>query len=312
MRWLLSNTVREALKDYENGLTTGSLLNLLQAALNRPLPHERKRELPSFAPQDPIINLMAESSRAPHASAFLTARPLPQITMSNSEFRDALWIRLGLPAPPGHCVPAPANDRMGFHRLGCRNSAGYRIRRDDDLLSVIASTALTADAGAFQIAREEKLPEAEGSRSRPGDVALNLGSGRLLVDVTVASPFTAAGHLSTRLAGLPDAAAESAYDGKLAKWHRIIFVLQLNIEDFASTFQPLAVTSLGVWEKCSMLWLRRSSDVCATASSVDQGTALSHLMARFSVALWKGNSRMLRDLHEIECPAPDPASDTED
>ena len=105
---------------------------------------------------------------------------------------------------------------------------------------------LTADARAFQIARDERLPEAVDSRSRPGDVALNLGSGRLLVDVTVASPFTTAGHLSTIIAGSAAAAAELAYDGKLAKWHRMIYDYQLNVEELASTFQPLAVTSLGV------------------------------------------------------------------
>ena len=78
--------------------------------------------------------------------------------MSNSEFRDALWICQGLLGPPdhNHFVFSPANDRMGVHRLKCRNSAVYRIQRNDDLVSVIASTALTADSGAFQITREVK------------------------------------------------------------------------------------------------------------------------------------------------------------
>ena len=59
MRTLQSNTVREALEKDENELTTKRLLNLLQAALTRPLPHVHKLEIFSLEPQDPIINLIA-------------------------------------------------------------------------------------------------------------------------------------------------------------------------------------------------------------------------------------------------------------
>ena len=82
---------------------------------------------------------------------------------------------------------------LGVHRLGCRNAAGERTRRHDDVVAVIADAALAADPRAFRVAREERLQDAENSQSRPGVVALDLGSGRTLVDVTIASPFEAAG-----------------------------------------------------------------------------------------------------------------------
>lgn len=103
--------------------------------------------------------------------------------------------------------------------------------------------------------------------------------------MNVVSPFTAAGYLSTRLAGLQAAAAESAYDGQLAKWHRMIFDHQLNVEELASNFRPLAITSLGVCDKRSLLWMRQFSDVCPAALSIDKGTAFSNLLAPLSLAL---------------------------
>ena len=117
--------------------------------------------------------------------------------------------RLGLPAPTGHegCLPNPQTDPLGYHRMGCRNAAGARTRRHDEMVTVIANAALAADPFAFQVAREERLSDAEGSKARPGDVSLNLGSGRVLVDLTVAIPFAVACQVNTRFAGLPAAAA---------------------------------------------------------------------------------------------------------
>ena len=67
--------------------------------------------------------------------------------MSNDEFLDALWFRFSLPAPFGlqGCHPHPSEDPLGLHRLGCRNSAYARRRLHDEMVSVIASTALAAD-----------------------------------------------------------------------------------------------------------------------------------------------------------------------
>ena len=96
---------------------------------------------------------------------------------------------------------------MGLHRLGYRNAAGARTRRHGKLVTVIANTALTADSRSFRVEREERLHEAEESQARPGDVALDLGIRRCLVNVTVANPFRPAGQKFTRDAGNPAAAA---------------------------------------------------------------------------------------------------------
>ena len=82
-------------------------------------------------------------------------------------------------------------DPQGYHRLGCRNAAGARTRRHDEIATVIAKAALSADPLAFQVARDERVSDAEGSKARPGYVAPNLGSGRVLVDLTDGSPFAA-------------------------------------------------------------------------------------------------------------------------
>lgn len=69
------------------------------------------------------------------------------------------------------------------------------------MVSVIVSAALNVDPLSFQVAREERLVDAEDFRERPGDVALNFGNGRTLTDVTVASPFKAARQKSNCIAG---------------------------------------------------------------------------------------------------------------
>ena len=38
----------------------------------------------------------------------------------------------------------------------------------------------------------------------------------------------------------------------------------------------------------------KSSDVCAASLSTDNGSAFADLMTRLSVALWRGNSLLLR------------------
>ena len=233
--------------------------------------------------------------------------------MSNTEFRDALWIRLDLSGPVGHseCSSSPTADPIGVHRLGCRNAAGLRTRRHDKIVTVLAAAALDADLRAFRVAREERLAEACSSRARPGDVALDLGSGRTLVDVTVKSPFAKAGHTSARFAGSPAAAAATAYDSKINKWRTLLANNHLEDDEVSSSFQPLVVTALGVWDECSLLWLKRFSDACAIARGTDKCTGFSQLMTRLSIALWKDNSRLMRALRVSSDPKPAAGQDDE-
>ena len=273
-------------------------MSAMTAALTRPIPANIIQQAAIASTPDFNLNVIRESAKDPHSSDFVLATPGPGFTLTNEECRDAIWMRLGLCAPLGHdkCEINPALDPLGLHRLGCRNAAPARTRRHDEMVSVIAKTSLAADPRAFQVVREERLADAEGSKKRPGDVALNLGDGRSLVDLTVASPFTAACQTNSRIAGSPAAAAISAYDRKLTKWRSLLDSHSLDEEQLASRFQPLAVTALGVWDERSLRWLRRFSDVCAAAAGTDGGSAFSSLMTWLSVALWKGNSRLERVL----------------
>ena len=101
--------------------------------------------------------------------------------------------------------------------------------------------------------------------ARPGDVALNLGSDRLLVDITIASPFSTAGHQTTRLAGSPIAAAELAYDRKLKKWRQLLSDHQLDAKDHL-IYVLATGRYLGIWDERLLLWLR--SYVCAICVSL--------------------------------------------
>ena len=93
-------------------------------------------------------------------------------------------------------------------------------------------------------------------------MALDLGEGRVLVDVTITNPFASAGQTNLINAGSPAAAAASAYDRKLTKWRNLFDDQQLSNTINTTQFQPLAVTALGAWDERSLLWLKRFSRVC--------------------------------------------------
>ena len=228
--------VVEAAKSQE--LLSEGLIKALDAIQRRALFQEPQALLMNSRPSGLNAKLISDSNSAPYASAFLSANPGPQTTINNVEFRDALWLRFGLPAPVGHsnCDPSPLADPLGLHRVGCRNAAGARTRRHNDMVAVLANTALAADPRAFQVEREERLADAEGSKSRPGDVALNLGNCRTLADLTVASPFLAACQTSARYAGTLADAATLVYDLKLLKWQGLLDSHQLDAGELASMF----------------------------------------------------------------------------
>jgi hypothetical protein len=294
---LVAATLLGAIEDDRaHGLDPALLLRYLEAVRSRPPPVELPPpELPRSSAmadgRDNVAWLREESARAPFASAFLLAAPGPGTTLEDAEFRDALWLRLGLPAALGHvdCDPPARDDFHGLHRLGCKMAANARLRRHDALVTVISKTALSADPRAFQVAREARVLDAASSQSRPGDVALDLGDGRTYVDVTVVNAYSAAHLTASRSAGSPARAAELAFDRKTVKYSD-----QFEEAGPSRKFVPLAVTALGVWDERSVLWLRRFSAVCAAASSMDVGVAFASLMTKLSIALWRGNSRMMR------------------
>lgn len=218
----IENTVYDIVAAYAlDSIDSTAILEAMSAVssdFTRPL---QNRPTPLSTPSDDsIVRLISDSAKLPPASYFLRSSPGPSTAMKDAEFRDAVWLRLGLAAPIGHssCTPNPRDDPLGVHRLGCRNSAGLRTQRHDEIVSVIAKAATAADPRSFRVAREERLTDAEDSRARPGDVALDLGDGRCLVDVTVASPFATAGQNFNRISGSPAAAAASAYERKMTKW----------------------------------------------------------------------------------------------
>ena len=116
------------------------------------------------------------------------------------------------------------------------------------MVAIIAKTAIHADPNFFSIAREEHLPDDITTQSRPGDVSLNLGDGRMYADLTVANPFKTARVTASRLAGSPVAAVEMAFDRKLRGWNDILNSNGLDPLLLSSKFIPLSVTSIGVWD----------------------------------------------------------------
>ena len=145
------------------------------------------------------------------------------------------------------------------------------------------------------VAPEERLLDDVETEKASGDVALNLGNGRTLVNLTVASPFSAACANASRLAGTPAAAAEAAHDRKTREWTALLETNGLDSALMVAQFVPLVVTTLGVWDWRSLRWLSHFSDVCAASLGEAAGSYFSSFMMLF-VALWRANLCIIRGL----------------
>ena len=106
----------------------------------------------------------------PHAGAWLTAIPNPNLglAMSHHELTIAVHLWLGVPlfsSPPNAvcCICGQVLDKFGDH-LGCRKIC-LHSRRHDALRDVIFQALLVHDKGT----RREQRSSSE-NYSRPGDV----------------------------------------------------------------------------------------------------------------------------------------------
>ena len=80
-----------------------------------------------------------------------------------------------------------------------------------------------------------------------------------------------------------------AFNRKLVKYETVFAAA-----DDRERFVPIAITAHGVFAEQSLRWLHAFSNVCAAARGVSASYEFDALMQRLSVALWRGNSRMLR------------------
>ena len=185
-------------------------------------------------------------------------------------------------SPVGHidCGPSPVGDPFGYHQLKCKSAASARLRRHNAIASVIANCALKADPRAFQMKKEIGFNE-DASRSRHGDVSMDLADKRTLLDVTVANPYTSARICASRNAGSPAVAAE-AFDRKIRKYSDLF---SSAIDQNRARFVPLAITASGAWDERLPKWLHKFSNACAAASGTDAGSHVAELMARLPLAL---------------------------
>ena len=279
-------SVCQALLWETTGTAVHSLLsNLIQTLTSRPLPDAPSPPSNEPVARDDVDWLRPASAKAPHSSYFLLSAPGPYNTLSDEEFHDSIWFRLGLPAAAGHdeCVPNPKDDPFGLHGLGCKAAAEARLRRHNALAGVIASFALKADPRAFQVEREVSGIADQTSRDKPGDVAMDLGYGRTLLDITVVNPFSAARLRASRSAGSPAIAAEEGYDKKVRKY---ALLLGADTDPTRCRFVPLSVTAAGGLSHCGT---NGQSSGCASLLLYAR-----HLLASTPVRLFRSSWRDCR------------------
>ena len=187
---------------------------------------------------------------------------------------DAVWNLLCWEPPRLRSGSSPAPVRPS--QTGMRSCRWSSYTPHDEMVAVIAKTALSADPNSFRVAREEHQPDDTTTYSRPGDVVLNLGDG---------GPMW-----TSRLLILSQRRAQMLYT--------------LPNLRFPPLYRPMTVRSAGrrasskhrelcrvsprpssrqtvkaIWasDERSLLWLKRFSAVCAAASSEDRfGVWVSH------------------------------------
>ena len=180
--------------DGKEGRDSGSVLGLWKSAQSRqqlpPEPH-----LQFWLPIRSTYLSGFWSHRTGLLMRLITCWPIRALIIEWATRSFEISFECGSVTQPltGHadCTSSLREDPQGLKRLGCKAAGDARLCRHDGLADVVAKVALAAVSRAFRVAREKNLPDA-GCRVQPGDIALNLGSGRKLLDVTVVNPFSAA------------------------------------------------------------------------------------------------------------------------
>ena len=198
----------------------------------------------------------------PHAGAWLTAIPNPNLglAMSRHEFTVALRLRLGIPLFPSHpnavCCPcAQLIDKFGDHLLGCRKNS-LRSKRHDALRDTIYNALLIDDKGTLL---EQTF--SSQNNNRPGDVYHpNFLFGRpAYIDLTIRNTVQL-----KFVANSANSAGSAAAEGELEKDLKY----KEAVADSGALFFPLAVEMYGCWTPTSLDTIEAIASKVVTATSI--------------------------------------------
>jgi hypothetical protein len=246
-----------------------------------------------------------ESSRQPHASAYLFAIPNPGFNqvMSPKEFRADMALRLLMPKFSGILICNKERcgkpmDLHGYHAINCRGSF---FARHEIVVKALHSLAFEAGIQS-QIGAPVQclgvssyltslLPISSPSLTafRPADVLMTLNDAirKTCVDVTVVSPIKA--HMPVNFVAGKD--AKSAENEKFRKHEDAC-------REAGYEFIPFAVDAFGGLAPESLKLLRLIASNLEVTKNCSRNVALNIVFRRISFSIHLGVARQLVDRME--------------
>ena len=228
------------------------------------------------------------SVSSPHASAWLSVMPTPQLNLhlEPPEFQVALKWWLGMDTSQNaRCslCPSHALDPLGHHALTCK-SGGDLIVRHNALRDTFWESCKLACIGG-QLEAGSSLDE-EGRQTRPADILVqNWEFGKpAALDFTVTSPLnpTTLNEASVTAGSTASAAEARKHASNDAKRNRLGWVCI-----------PLAVETYGCFGDEAIKCLDRLAARIATRTARSKSLAVSALYGRLSIVLVRANVRAI-------------------
>ena len=217
------------------------------------------------------------ASRAPSSGAWLSAVPTASLglNLDNSAVRVAVGLRLGVPLVLEHqCACGTFVDRLGYHGLSCKRSAGRHLRHN--LLNDIIQRGLQS-ANVASIREPPGLLRSDAKRP-DGATLVPWSRGKCLIwDATC--PDTLAPSYVRRSSVEAGASATLAEARKQAKYSSL---------STTHDFVPVAIETLGAWGSLGAAFVNELGRRITAVSGDSRATAF--LKQRLALAVQRGNA----------------------
>jgi len=211
------------------------------------------------------------------SGAWLNALPSPSLgtLLENSSFRIAIALRVGQPlCEPHKCTCGENVDKLGYHGLSCRKSAGRRSRHE--IINDIIKRALVS-AEIPAIREPDGCSRSDGKRPDGMTLVPWKGGKSLIWDATCSDTMAASYiDLTSKKSG---EAARMGEDRKRRKYveleSRFIFV-------------PFAVETFGPWGSEAKSLIHKIGKIIRGVTNEKKST--NYLIQRISLAIQRGNA----------------------
>jgi hypothetical protein len=289
--------------DYESYWTKPKLQKALSQTLHKVA---AKKLLPTL---DIAQRALLTASAAKGAAAWIYSAPWKGYLLTDSEYKEALRLRLGLPqtnifqGPSGICCGDGPIDELLHHGLGCGQAQGggrLRVRRHD---AVAAELGNLIKFARMPVERELLVDPRTAGEERPRmDLVAKAPTATVYIDVSIPNPLTA--ERRRRTAAKPLTTATLVENQKRSKYHH------LRKQD--TEVIPFVIEATGGFGEDAVKFLKRIAKKmpASTWGTREERNFRKLMMSKLSITLMRGNLRMLAHFQHNFVPVPPDQGDT--